>query len=118
MNRNILAGLVVAAAIGAALGATGCQRSTSAEPKTVALAVTDAGFVPAQVEVRKGQPVVLLVTRTTDATCAREIVIPGAHVRQELPLNQEVRVSFTPDKKGDLRYACGMDMIAGTLKVQ
>lgn len=112
MNVRIV--IVMAAVVLAA----GCQSSAPSEPKTVKVEVTDAGFVPAQVEARTGQPVVLLVTRKTEATCAKEIVIEGANIRQELPLNQEVRVAFTPEKKGDLKYACGMDMITGTLKVQ
>jgi plastocyanin domain-containing protein len=115
MKSTILAGLVVT---GLFLLVTGCQRAEPKGPQTVSVAVTDAGFVPAEIAVKKGEPVVFLVTRTTDATCAKEIVIPGAHVRKALPLNQEVRITFTPEKKGDLRYVCGMDMVSGTFKVQ
>jgi plastocyanin domain-containing protein len=28
-----------------------------------------------------------------------------------------VTITFTPDKAGELRYACGMDMIAGIVTV-
>jgi plastocyanin domain-containing protein len=106
-------GLVALAAL-----AGGCQRSTQAAPQTVKVAVTDAGFVPAEVEVRNGVPVVMLVTRTTDETCAKEIVIPDQHIRKALPLNQPVAISFTPEKRGAIKYACGMEMVSGTLRVQ
>jgi len=102
----------------AALVAAGCQSSAKTRPRTVTITVTDTGFVPAEVKVKQGQPVELLVTRTVEQTCAKEIVIPDANIREALPLNQEVRVTFTPQKRGELRYACGMDMIAGTLRVQ
>lgn len=115
MNRNLVLVLVALAAV---VLAAGCQRAATSGAQTVKVAVTDAGFVPAQLTVRSGQPVVLLVTRTTDATCAKEIVIPDEHIRHALPLNQEVRLTFTPEKKGDLRYVCGMDMVAGSIKVQ
>ena len=116
MTRKIVAGTIVAAAVALAAG---CQTSPPPpEARTVKLEVTDAGFVPAEVQVRSGQPVVLLVTRKTEATCAKEIVIEDANVRQDLPLNQEVRVAFTTEKKGTLKYACGMDMITGSLGVQ
>lgn len=115
MKRQIVAGFVVAAAVGLTAG---CHPSAPAEPKTVKVAVTDAGFVPAEVVVRKGQPLVMLVTRKTAATCATEIVIPDANVREDLPLNREVRIAFTPERKGALRYSCAMDMIAGSVKVQ
>jgi plastocyanin domain-containing protein len=115
MRTMIFAGLAAVASIA---WVAGCQQSAPAGPQTVKVAVTDAGFVPAQVKVRSGQPVVFLVTRTTDETCAKEIVIADAHIRQDLPLNQEVRIAFTPEKQGEIRYACGMDMIAGTMRVE
>jgi plastocyanin domain-containing protein len=39
-------------------------------------------------------------------------------VKEELPLEKPVTVSVTPKKPGDYRYACGMDMVAGVLKVE
>ena len=114
--KRILFASIGLAALAALAG--GCQRSTQAAPQTVKVAVTDAGFVPAEVKVRNGVPVVMLVTRTTDETCAKEIVIPDQHIRKALPLNQPVAISFTPEKRGAIRYACGMEMVSGTLRVQ
>lgn len=115
MKAILMTGLVV---LGFITAVAGCQKSAPASPQTVKVAVTDAGFVPAQVDVRSGQPVVLLVTRTTEETCAKEIVIADEHIRRELPLNQEVRIAFTPEKQGEIRYACGMGMVAGTMRVE
>jgi len=115
MRTIIVAGLVV---IGSIAAVAGCQKSSPAGPQTVKVAVTDAGFVPAEVDVRSGQPVVLLVTRTTDETCAKEIVIADEHIRRALPLNREVAIAFTPEKKGEIRYVCGMGMVAGTMRVE
>jgi plastocyanin domain-containing protein len=98
--------------------AWGCAKQSASGSQTVKVAVTDRGFEPAEIKVRSGRPVTLLVTRTTDSTCVKEIMIADAHVRQALPLNQEVRVTFTPEKPGEIRYACGMDMVAGSVKVQ
>ena len=110
--------MVLVAGAVLALGAWGCAERNAAGPQTVKVTVSDRGFVPAEIQVKQGLPVTLLVTRETDQTCAKEIVIADAGVRQELPLNQEVSVTFTPEKKGELRYACGMDMIAGKIEVQ
>ncbi|MGE5179545.1 MAG: cupredoxin domain-containing protein [Bacteroidota bacterium] len=115
MKRIALASLGIVALVALAAG---CQRASQAGPQTVKVAVTDAGFVPAEVKVHSGAPVVLLVTRTTDQTCAKEIVIPDQHIRKALPLNQQVEITFTPERKGDLRYVCGMDMVSGMFKVQ
>jgi plastocyanin domain-containing protein len=85
----------------------------------VEMAVTDAGFEPGTVKVMAGQPVTLAITRRTDATCAKDIVIPDAGVRRALPLGETVEVTFTPAKTGELKYGCAMDqMIGGVLLVE
>lgn len=89
-----------------------------AQPRTVTLQVTAKGFEPAEVHVRKGEPLKLVVTRTTDETCAKKLVVKDAGVRKDLPLNQAVAVELTPQKTGELRYACGMDMVSGVLLVE
>ena len=86
--------------------------------RTIDLAVTEKGFEPSKVEVKKGQPVHLVVTRKTEATCATELVIQDQGVRKELPLNKAVAIDFTPQKSGEISYVCGMDMIGGRLLVQ
>jgi len=86
--------------------------------RTIELAVTSKGFEPEKIEVKKGDPVHLVVTRKTDMTCATEIVIKDLGIKKELPLNKAVAIDFTPQKSGELRYVCGMDMIGGTLLVQ
>ena len=40
------------------------------------------------------------------------------HIRQSLPLNEEVAITFTPKRPGDLDYACGMDMYRGKVHVE
>jgi plastocyanin domain-containing protein len=86
--------------------------------QTIEIQVTGEGFVPANIKVKKGQPVRLVVTRKTDRTCATEIVIRDQGINRKLPLNQPVTVEFTPVKSGQLRYACGMDMISGVIVVE
>jgi plastocyanin domain-containing protein len=93
------------------------------EPKkvpeqVVTMEVTGEGFVPAQVKVKAGVPVKLVVTRKTDRTCANEIVIKDFGINKPLPLDQPVEVTFTPTKAGKFRYACGMDMISGVIVVE
>ena len=87
-------------------------------PQKVEIAVTEDGFVPSEIKVSKGQPVTLVVTRKTETTCAKEIVIADANVKKELPLNQPVTVTVTPSKTGKITYACGMDMVTGVLIVE
>ena len=104
----------------------GCK----SEPATVAVAktpgtrvvdlkVTQDGFEPTPVSVKKGEPLILKVTRVTDQTCANEILIDGTDINVPLPLNQPVEVRFTPSKSGQIRYGCAMGMmISGVLTVE
>jgi plastocyanin domain-containing protein len=110
----LLAGLL-AGLLAAACG----SQPTQAQGGTIAMQVTEAGFVPDHLKVKKGQPVKLLITRKTDQTCAKEIVIDEYNVHAQLPLNKAVTVAFTPTKSGELKYGCGMNkMVSGVLTVE
>lgn len=87
------------------------------QTRTIEIAVTANGFEPARVKVAKDVPLKLVVTRKTDDTCAKEIVIPDENIRADLPLDKPVTLSFTPKRAGEIRYACGMNMITGVLEV-
>ena len=124
-----LAALAVVAAFAFSLagcggGAKTAQRTEAPPPVAAAgaqqvhLTVTDAGFEPAQVTIAKDRPIVLTVTRKTEQTCAREIVFKDLDLKRDLPLNQEVRIDLPARPAGTLNYACGMDMIKGSLVVQ
>jgi len=84
-------------------------------PQVVEISVTKDGFVPAQVKVKVGRPVKLLVTRKIERTCATDIVIKDYGIKEALPLDKTVEVTFTPNKAGSSRFACAMDMIAGVI---
>ncbi len=85
----------------------------------VVLSVTEKGFEPTPIQVKKGVPLTLDVTRKTDQTCATEITLPEYKIDKKLPLNQPVEISFTPEKAGELVYGCAMDhMISGVIQVR
>lgn len=115
--RLVAAVVTVVALAGAAAGC-GTGGGGAKASGRVEVAVTDRGFEPSRIEARAGSPVTLVVTRKTDATCAKEIVIAAQNIRQELPLNEAVEVTFTPGETGDIRFACGMDMVSGTIVVK
>ncbi|MCY1079180.1 cupredoxin domain-containing protein [Archangium lansingense] len=85
---------------------------------TVELTVTSKGFEPANVKVKAGHPVRLVVTRKTDKTCAKELILDDLGINQPLPLDTPVTVEFTPSETGTLRYACAMDHISGIVTIQ
>lgn len=112
MNAKWCVGVMLVAVFGAPRGTVAAE-----QPRTIEIAVTANGFEPAHVKVTKGQPLKLVVTRKTDDTCAREIVIADENIKADLPLNKPVTLSFTPKRTGEIKYACGMGMITGVLEV-
>jgi plastocyanin domain-containing protein len=101
--------------------AVGLMMPALAAPRgqTIAMEVTEKGFEPAAVSVKKGEPITLLITRKTDKTCATEIVVDEHKINAKLPLNKEVKVTFTPKKTGELKYGCAMNkMVGGVLRVE
>jgi plastocyanin domain-containing protein len=87
--------------------------------RTVELSVTEKGYEPSPVTLKKGEPVKLVITRKTEHTCATEIIIDEQDVNVALPLNEAVAVNFTPTKEGQLRYGCAMGkMISGVFVIE
>jgi plastocyanin domain-containing protein len=81
--------------------------------------VTSEGFVLNQAQPLKvGHLVTLVVTRTTDATCAKDLVLEAFGISKALPLNQAIEVTFVPKQAGTVHFACAMGMLGGDLKVQ
>ncbi|BDG03658.1 cupredoxin domain-containing protein [Anaeromyxobacter oryzae] len=100
-----------------ALGVAACHRGP-APGEPVRMTVTKNGYEPWRIPARRGEKLVLLVTRTTDQTCATELVIPEAGVNAPLPLGREVRIELTPEKTGELRFSCAMRMFQGVIEVR
>ena len=102
-----------------------CSRKDDAKPapprSPYQIDVTEQGFEPADLSVPAGKPVTLVFDRKTDQTCAKQIVLDagdGTKIQKDLPLNTPVEVAMTFPKAGKLSYACGMDMLKGTITVQ
>lgn len=91
------------------------------KPLRIAIEITDKGFVPADVAVPRGRPVVLRFVRKAAKTCATEVVLEyrGKPLVKDLPLDTPVELALTFDKPGTIEYGCAMKkMIGGTITVR
>ena len=115
-----LAGAVLSAEQGCSKpSATAAPALKPGETRTIALSVTEKGYEPSPITLRQGEPVKLVLTRTTEHTCANEIVLDEYNINTPLPLNQPVEVAFTPTKTGKLVYGCAMGkMLSGVFLVE
>ena len=107
------------AASTADVGATSASSSNSNEAvQTAKVVVNEQGYEPAKVTLRAGTPARITFVRTTDKTCGTEVVFPSLNIKRALPLNEPVVIEFTPAKSGDIAFACGMNMLHGTVVVR
>jgi Cu+-exporting ATPase len=75
------------------------------------------GYSPDLIEVRVGVPVRMLFDRQEAGDCSSRVVMPDFKINELLPAYATTAVEFVPREEGDFRFACGMNMISGTLHV-
>jgi plastocyanin domain-containing protein len=98
--------------------ASGCdKKSDDSQPsapasgaRAVPITVDGKGFAPASVNLKKSEKVQLVFTRTSDDTCATEVVFPEINVKKALPLNKAVAIDVPTDAARTLTFQCGMGM--------
>ena len=110
----------------AAVAAVGCKdksaSSTSGSagplpPGAVAITADENGFKPSSVTFKKGEPAKLVFTRTSDDTCATEVVFPELNVKKDLPKGTPVTIDIPTDKEQKLTFQCGMGMYKSAVVV-
>ncbi|HEY3408527.1 MAG TPA: HAD-IC family P-type ATPase, partial [Propionicimonas sp.] len=79
----------------------------------------DGGYSPDLIEgVRPGIPVRFLFDRREGGECTSRVVMPDFKVNAALPAFRTTAVEFTPVAAGEYRFACGMNMVSGTVRVE
>jgi plastocyanin domain-containing protein len=86
--------------------------------RRVDIDVGEHGFTPSEVDVKKGEPTTLVFTRSSNSTCAFEVVFPDLNVTKDLPLNSPVAVVVPVDQSRTLAFQCGMGMYKSKVVVQ
>jgi plastocyanin domain-containing protein len=93
----------------------------SAQPGGAQVLVGEHGFEPGSLAVSKGAPgstVPITFLRTTDETCAKEVVFPDVGIKKDLPLKTPVTIDVPADTARTLTFQCGMAMYKGALVVK
>ena len=98
--------------------ALACHREPAALSGRIAIRADDKGFTPSSVTVKKNEKATLVFTRTSDDTCAKEVVFPELKTKKELPLNQPVEVDVPTGEARTLAFTCGMGMFKSSVVVE
>jgi plastocyanin domain-containing protein len=88
------------------VGADGVRR--------VAIEANIKGYQPDRIGGKPGEQLVLVFTRTVDASCLAQIKTPDGKL-VDLPKGTPVEVAVTVPQTGELGFACGMDMFHGAI---
>jgi P-type Cu+ transporter len=76
------------------------------------------GYSPEVLRVRQGVPVELVFDRQESGDCTSRVVFPDFQLSAALPAYQQTTVRLDPAQAGEFGFACGMNMIHGTLIVE
>lgn len=82
----------------------GTGSGAQATPNRIEIQAKRFSFQPAEITVKKGEPVTLALS---SADVTHGLLIPDLHVNTPIPKGHVTEVTFTPDKAGDFHGKCG-----------
>ncbi len=120
----------VVLAVGLALGLGACKKEAKVEPartapvtagtvgtdgvRRVAIEANVEGYRPERIGGKPGEKLMLVFTRTADASCIAQLKTPDGKL-VDLPKGTPVEVAVTVPETGEVGFACGMDMVHGAV---
>ena len=99
----------------ASASATSATTAQAASEHTIDVA---GEFSPASVTIPANTAVRLHFRRSDKPTCADEIVLPELNQRKKIAANETVTFELPPQQARTLTFACGMNMMKGSVVVQ
>ena len=112
------------------VGLAACKREATPEPKpkptsvsgtvgadgvrTIPIKANAKGYDPDRIPGKPGEKLKLVFTRTGGGECNAELKTPDGKL-VALPMNTAVEVPVTVPKDGEVKFACGMDMMFGVV---
>ena len=120
-----VAGIIVVIGAAAAIAGLGWfffapRRARAAELSGGVQRVTvtvRGGYSPDVIRARRGVPLEVVFDRQESGDCTSRVVFPDLAVSAALPANERTMVRLDPAAVGEFGFACGMNMIHGTLLV-
>jgi plastocyanin domain-containing protein len=113
---GVLAGGCDAASNDAAASAKS-QSNKPRKSRAVDVVVGDDGFQPNRVEALKDELLTLRFKRTSEETCATDVVFPELALKKALPLGQTVTVEIPTESARTLVFQCGMGMYKSSVVI-
>lgn len=85
----------------------------------VKMLVTEKGYTPNVIRVKKGVAVELEIENPLkNNSCLSTFMIPDFNINNINLIEGTTNLTFTPDKTGEFTFSCGMNMFKGTIIVE
>ena len=79
--------------------------------------IVNGGYSPEVISIPHGKTTTLNFIRKDPSSCLEEVVLSDFKIKKYLPLNKKVSIELTPQKTGEFKFSCGMNMFHGKIKV-
>ncbi len=76
------------------------------------------GYSPDLIRVRQSVPLRIVFDRQESGECTSRVVFPDFALNRALPAHALTAVELMPERAGEFGFACGMNMVHGTLVVE
>ncbi|MEX2393089.1 MAG: cupredoxin domain-containing protein, partial [Actinomycetota bacterium] len=80
--------------------------------------VVQGAYAPNILRVRQGVPLKITFDRREGGECTSQVVFSDLRKSFDLPAFKRTTVTIVPDRVGEIRFACGMNMVHGKLIVE
>ncbi|MFF2450248.1 cupredoxin domain-containing protein [Neobacillus sp. NPDC058068] len=92
---------------------------TNEDTPKVKMLVTEKGYTPNVIRVKKGVAVELEIENPLkNNSCLSTFMIPDFNINNVNLIEGTTNLTFTPDKSGEYTFSCGMNMFKGTIIVE
>ena len=122
MRGWLFAGLFVLTIVGCEKKADAPPKQVSASPtagtdgiRSVAIEANKDGFDPKEIRGKPGEKLKLVFTRRqSGGECMAQLKTPEGKI-VDLPLDKPYEIDVTVPKDGEVKFACGMEMVFGVI---
>lgn len=99
--------------------AQGSEKAVAKQAKGIqkATITINNGYSPSSIKVKKGTPVELTFVGGKNIGCGGTVVFKSLKISKSVAVGKSVVIKFTPTKKGEIPFTCGMGMLSGKVVV-
>lgn len=93
------------------------RRAVTAGAQVIDITVANGVYEPDSIAIRRGETATLNFHRIDPSPCAEQVIFHDLDISASLPIGGTRAIRITPQRVGNFRFTCQMQMYKGTLQV-